>query len=102
VNPFSWRNDGNLLCRLRVQPRAGSERFAGLVGDRMKVRVKPAPADGKANDALVAFLAKSFRVPRSSVKLLAGRSGRNKIIEIQTPALLPKEILPYVDSTGQE
>ncbi|MGI9265153.1 MAG: DUF167 domain-containing protein [Gammaproteobacteria bacterium] len=102
MKPFSWRSNGNLLCRLRVQPRAGREQFAGLVGDRMKVRVKSAPVDGKANEALTAFLAKSFGVPRTRVMLMTGQSARNKIVEIQTPRRLPKEIIPYVDSTGQE
>lgn len=68
----------------------------------MRVRVKPAPVDGKANKALIAFLAKSFRVPRSSVKLVSGQTGCNKIVEIQDPARIPEEIHAYVDSTGQE
>jgi hypothetical protein len=72
------------------------------VGDRMKVRVRSAPVDGRANDALIAFLAKSFRVPRSNIKLLSGRSGRNKLVEIRAPAVIPKEILNYMDSTAQE
>ncbi len=102
MNPFRWKDDKSLLCRLRVQPRSGQDRFAGALGDRMKIRVRSAPADGKANDALIAFLAKSFRVPRSNVKLLSGRSGKNKLVEIQTPLVIPKEILSYMDSTAQE
>jgi len=73
-----------------------------LVGDRIKVRVKSAPVDGKANNTLIAFLAKSFGVPRSSVRLVSGRTGKNKIVEIRDPARIPEEIHAYVDSTGQE
>lgn len=102
MNPFRWRDDQTLLCRFRVQPRSGQDRFAGTVGDRMKVRIRSAPVDGKANDALLAFLAKSFRVPRSNVKLVSGRSGKNKLVEIRTPAVIPEEILSHMDSTAQE
>ena len=100
MNPIRWRDDETLLCRFRVQPRSGQDRFAGIVGDRLKVRIRSAPVDGKANDALIAFLAKIFRVPRSNVKLVSGRSGRNKLVEIQTPAVIPKEILANMDSTA--
>ena len=102
MNPFYWRADRILRARLRIQPSAAQNQFAGPVGDRMKVRVKSAPVDGKANKMLIAFLAKSFRVPRSRVRLVSGPAGRNKVVEVQEPVRIPEEILAYVDSTGQE
>lgn len=87
---------GALVCRLRVQPRAASSEFAGLFGDRLKVRIKAPPADGAANDALLRFLAKAFAVPRSGVELLSGAGLRDKTVRIVSPRKIPDEIAPHV------
>ncbi len=63
------RTDSALL-RVRVQPRASRDEVVGWDGVTLRVRVSAAPVDGEANEALVAFLARSFRVPRSAVTLV--------------------------------
>ena len=68
---------------VRVQPRASSTEIVGLHGDAMKIRLAAPPVDGAANNALVDFLAAVFNVPRRDVRILAGESGRSKIVEIQ-------------------
>ncbi len=79
--PFlQTRPDGSLLLRLRVQPRAGSNGFAGLHGDALKLRLTTPPVDGKANRAVIAFLAKRLHVAKSCVEIRSGHQGRNKEI----------------------
>ena len=67
---------------VRVVPRAGRTAVAGVRGDALLVRLAAAPVDGAANDALVAFLAKLFEVPRRDITLVAGHTSRDKRISI--------------------
>ena len=48
----------------------------------LKVRVSSPPVDGAANAALIAFLAKTLRIPRSAVRLTAGETARIKRLEL--------------------
>ena len=73
---------GGVRLRLRVQPRASREEVAGLAGDAIRIRIIVPPVDGAANEALVRFLASRLEVSRSSVKLVGGRSGRSKLVEV--------------------
>jgi uncharacterized protein (TIGR00251 family) len=88
--PACCRWDGpDLLLRVQVQPRARHEGFAGLHGDALKIRLTAPPVDGKANAALIEFLARSFGVAKSGVTLLQGETGRAKLVRINSPARLP-------------
>jgi uncharacterized protein len=68
--------------RLRVQPRASRTAVAGVHGHTIRVRLKAAPVDGAANEALVGFLAKQLAVPRSAVRLVGGVAGRIKVVTV--------------------
>ena len=80
-----------------MQPRAGQDRIAGRIGERLKIRIGSAPVDGAANKALVRFLSGQFGVTRSRVRLVAGHRGRNKTVEIECPQRLPREIRDCMD-----
>lgn len=54
----------------------------GLLGEAIKIRVKAPPVDGAANVELLRFLAKRLGVPRSSVHLVAGATGRRKRVAV--------------------
>lgn len=82
------------MLDLRVQPRASRNEFGELLGDRIKLRLTAPPVDGKANAALVRFLAGSFGVPKASVLLESGATGRNKRVRIRVPQHLPTAIRP--------
>jgi len=68
--------------RLRVAPGASRAGVVGRHGDAWKVRVTPPPEDGRAHDAVVRLLADTLAVPRSSVSLVSGHGGRDKIVEL--------------------
>ena len=72
-------------CRLavRVQPGASRSEVAGLHGTELKVRVKAPPVDGKANAALLEFLAELFRVKRGQCELLRGETARSKTVFVR-------------------
>lgn len=86
-----WSEDG-LELRLHVQTRATHTEFAGEHGDRLKVRLNAPPIDGKANVELLAFLAKTFDVTKSSVLLVAGHASREKRVRVIRPNRIPESI----------
>jgi uncharacterized protein YggU (UPF0235/DUF167 family) len=67
--------------RLRVSPGARGADIARH-GDGWKVRVRAAPEGGKANDAVLELLAERLELSRTSLKLVSGRSTRDKIVEL--------------------
>jgi uncharacterized protein (TIGR00251 family) len=67
---------------VRVVPRGGRTKIAGVRGDALLVRLAAAPVDGAANDALVAFLADTFDRPRRDVTLISGHQSRTKRVAI--------------------
>ncbi len=71
-----------LVLELHVQPGAKRTEFAGLHGERMKVRLAAPPVEGRANEALVEFLAEHYGVPKRNVTIEAGLSSRQKRVVI--------------------
>lgn len=66
------------LVTVSVLPRAARTEYAGVQGDAMKFRVAAPPVGGAANEALCAFLAERFGIPRSAVAVRAGHGSRRK------------------------
>lgn len=75
--------DGALLLDLHIQPGAKSTEFCGLHGEALKIRLAAPPVDGKANAALVAFVAKHCGLPKSAVTLVGGQCSRAKRLRIE-------------------
>ena len=67
---------------VRVIPRAKRSEVVGAGGDSLKVYVTAPPEAGRANDALIAVLAEWLDVKRQQIEILAGASGRNKLVRI--------------------
>jgi uncharacterized protein (TIGR00251 family) len=67
---------------LKIRPGAKRTAFAGKLGDVWKLQVAALPVDGKANEALVKFLAKLTRRPVSAVRIVSGFTSPLKTIEI--------------------
>lgn len=69
---------------VRVTPRARKSEFAGVMEDgTVRVRVKEPPVAGKANKALIAFLAKVLGVRRNRIEIVAGEIGLDKIVAVE-------------------
>ena len=73
-----------MILELHVQPGASRSEFAGRHGERLKVRLAARAVDGKANEALIEFLAEHYGVPRTRVRILSGAKSRQKRVEIAT------------------
>ena len=73
-------SNGGVTFAVKVHPRAKKNAISGEVGDALKLSITAPPTDGKANRACVEFLAKLLKVPRSSITIASGQTGRNKVI----------------------
>ncbi len=85
---FRWDGD-DLLLDCHLQPKASKDEFAGLHGERLKIRLTAPPVEGKANAHLLAFLGQAFGVAKSLVSLEGGELNRQKRVRIRTPRTLP-------------
>ncbi len=81
---------GALILSLYVQPGASKTEVCGVHDDRIKIRLKAPPVDGKANQALCAFLAEEFDVKKSQVVLKSGETSRLKTFEILEVKQIPQ------------
>jgi uncharacterized protein len=73
---------GGCILSLRVHPGARATAITGVHDGALKISLTTPPADGRANDALIAFLAERLRVPRASITLLTGAASRGKTLRI--------------------
>jgi uncharacterized protein (TIGR00251 family) len=74
---------GALRFDVKVVPRASRERLGPMVGDRIKVQVSAPPVDGAANEAVRALVARALGVPKASVSIVRGETGRNKTLRVE-------------------
>jgi len=77
--------------RLKVTPKAKRSQFGGLLdepdgGKALKVQVTAAPDSGKANEAVIALLAKEWGVAKSAISVVSGATDRRKLVEIRGPS----------------
>jgi hypothetical protein len=87
--PALHRDGEDWLLDVRVQPRASRTEFAGLMGDRLRVRLNAPPVDGRANAALVEFISDSCGLPKSRVTLERGQAGRDKRLRLHGLPAIP-------------
>ena len=76
--------NGDLQINVHVQPGAKTTSCAGEHGDALKIRLHAPPVDGKANQALIAWLAKTLGCPQSAIELIRGQTSRRKTLSIST------------------
>jgi uncharacterized protein (TIGR00251 family) len=67
---------------VKVVPGASRDAVAGWLGDALKLRVRAPPEAGRANAAVEALVATTLRVPRASVRIVAGTASPRKVVEI--------------------
>lgn len=80
--------------RLAVQISANAKKteVIGLLDDALKIRLQAQPVEGRANLALIRFLAAALEVPRSAVLLTHGATNKRKLIEVRWPGLTPEGV----------
>jgi uncharacterized protein (TIGR00251 family) len=65
---------------VKVVPRASKNQIVGKEGNAIKIRLNAPPVEGKANEALVKFLAEVLGVHRAQIEIVSGHTSRHKIV----------------------
>ena len=84
---------------VRVTPRASKNEIVEVLGDgTVKVHITAPPVDGKANETLLKFLADTLDIPASQIEIVAGATGRDKLISVldMDSATLHQKILDHL------
>lgn len=90
-----YRRSGDTLSlTLHVQPGAKRSEIAGLHGDALKIRLAAPPVEGRANEALLKFIAGLFAVPLRDTALKQGGQSRHKVVAVTGSSIDPESLLP--------
>jgi uncharacterized protein (TIGR00251 family) len=74
---------GTVIFAVRVQPRASKDEIAGEIAGAVKIRLQAPALEGRANDALIEFMAQLLKTPKGAVRILSGERSRIKRVEIR-------------------
>jgi len=89
-----YRRNGDVITlTLHVQPGAKRSEIAGLHGEALKIRLAAPPVEGRANEALLKFIAELFGVPLRQVELRQGGQSRHKVVAVTGSSVEPESIL---------
>jgi uncharacterized protein (TIGR00251 family) len=80
--PIIHEKQDAITFSVKVHPRAKKDAITGELGDALKLSLTAPPIDGRANQACIDFFAKLLKVPKSSVTIASGASGRSKVIRV--------------------
>jgi uncharacterized protein (TIGR00251 family) len=93
------RRDGrDGLLEVRVTPRASRTGFNGVANGRLRIRLQAPPVDGRANTALVEFVASSCALPRARVTLERGAGSRDKTLRLHGLQSMPVALRDAFDA----
>ena len=89
-----------LAIHVRVQPRASGNAVLDVRNGQLLVRTTAAPADGKANQAVIKLLAEFLDIAPSRIRLVRGKTQRNKELRVSGHVALPPAIAPDSSANG--
>ena len=67
---------------VRIQPKSSRDKIAGIRDGRLKIKIAAPPVDGKANERLISFMAKTLGVPKSGVEIVNGKTSKLKTLRV--------------------
>lgn len=92
------RPDGDdVILQLHIQPGAKKTEVVGTHGAALKIRLAAPPVDGKANAALLAFVAQKVGAGRTAVELVSGQTSRSK--RVRVAGVAPEAVLAALQSS---
>lgn len=75
--------EGGVRIRIRLAPRASRTKIMGEHGGALKIALTAPPVEGKANKALIKFLAKKLGVPAGAISIVSGEHARDKVVDVK-------------------
>lgn len=71
------------ILKIKVSPNSSKNELKTMADGTLKVHLKAPPVDGKANEELIKFLSKEWKIPKSKILILKGLMSKNKIVEVK-------------------
>ncbi|MRI59384.1 MAG: YggU family protein [Epsilonproteobacteria bacterium] len=93
------KGDDFVILHIKAQPNASKNKIVGLLGDALKVAIKAPAVEGAANKELVKFLSKTFKVPKSEIEFLSGKSSKLKRLRVPRSEALER-LIKDMDEEG--
>jgi uncharacterized protein (TIGR00251 family) len=86
---------GGRFLPVKVHPGAGRSEIIGFTGGVLQIKIAAPPEKGKANQELIGFLSRKLDISKSSIRIVKGETGRNKLLDIKsfTPDELIKRLI---------
>jgi len=84
---------GGVRLAVQIQPNAKKTEVVGVLDEALKIKLQAAPVEGKANEALVRFVADVLEVPRSAVEITHGQTNKRKLIAVTAAGLTPERVM---------
>jgi len=75
---FFRENTNGIILKVFIQPRSSKNMIAGQHGDALKIKLTAPPVDDAANKMCVQYMAKCFKIPKSSIEIISGHTSRTK------------------------
>ena len=75
---FLQENNKGIILNVFIQPRSSKNMIAGRYGDALKIKLTAPPVDGAANKMCIQYLSKWVNIPKSSIEIISGHTGRTK------------------------
>jgi uncharacterized protein (TIGR00251 family) len=72
---------------VRITPNAKKSEVLGILDDALKIKLQAQPIEGKANEALVRFIAEKLDLPRRSIVITHGHLNKHKLLDVDCPSL---------------
>ncbi len=77
------QTENGVIINIKISPNSSKNEII-KDGEIFKIKITSPPVDGKANKSLIEFLSKTFKIPKTSIKILKGETSKEKTILFQT------------------
>lgn len=88
----------SISLQIAIQPNAKKNEFVGTHGDLLKIKIASPPVDGAANEELISFLAKTFKVRKNQIEIVRGQTSRKKTVVVPCGDSDRKFIIKFLSS----
>jgi len=75
-------SEKSVIIQVQIQPRSSKNEITGLHNGRLKIKISAPPVNGKANQALIEFIAKALGVSKSKVEIVKGHTSKFKTLKV--------------------
>ena len=98
--PFIQENNNGIIFNAFIQPRSSKNMIAGRHGDALKIKLTAPPVGGAANKMCIQYLSKWLNIPKSSIEIISGHTGRKKrvLLRLENDEKVRKRIRSFLSS----